>query len=76
MRDNVKKQRTIKAYGVFFTPAILDTMVAGDNGKFWRPYAIFKLETDAKGYRKEKFLGNPQNEHGVEVKEVTITYHV
>ena len=62
----------VKAYGVSFTPAILDTMTAVDNSIIWHPFAIFKTKEEAEKWKNEKWMGNAD---GVEIKEVIISYN-
>lgn len=63
------------AWGVFFTPKMIDSTTMMDNGKVWHPLAIFEDMTEAMNYRKEKNLGNPTNSNSdVQLKEVRITY--
>lgn len=63
-----------KVWGVFFTPALLDTTVMRANNKQWKPIALFQSMTEAINYRADIWMGKQTNEDGIEVKEVTLTW--
>lgn len=67
--------REIKQYwGVFFTPAILDTVTFTNNSRVWTTLAIFEDMTEAMNYRKSVWMGNQTNKDGIQVKEVIVTF--
>jgi hypothetical protein len=70
----MKNQET--AWGVFFSPKLIEHTVMRDNNKQWHPLAIFPTMTEAINYRAEKWMGKQTNEDGIQVKEVTINYEL
>ena len=64
--------KQIKAWGVFFSSEP-DKMVATDNKRIFKPYAIFATRNEAMEWRKEKYMGGAEARvNAAPIKQVVI----